>query len=35
VVDCFFAIKDEILAIKNRYTDEQKSLFVQMVKKSA
>ncbi len=35
VVDCFFAIKDEILAIKNRYNDEQKSLFVQMVKKSA
>jgi putative two-component system response regulator len=35
VVDCLFAIKDEILAIKNRYNHKQKSLFVQMVDKSA
>lgn len=34
VVDCFFAIKDEILAVKDRYNHEQKNLLVQMVKKT-
>ncbi|MBC8459302.1 MAG: two-component system response regulator [Deltaproteobacteria bacterium] len=33
VVDAFFSVKDEILAIKDKYRDEHESLLVQMVGK--
>ncbi|MBF0497241.1 MAG: two-component system response regulator [Deltaproteobacteria bacterium] len=35
VVDAFFAIEEEILTIKNRYKDEEESIFLQTVRRSS